>query len=82
MNALNDEILDAKFDSAQNALFDRIFGHHDKVEEHDVEKQAVDFKFGTSTCWMNQRRMTPNNDMEGVGEINAKMHESNGYLVM
>lgn len=82
MNTIDDEVRDAKFANAQNALFDRIFGHHDKVDEADVEKQAVDFKFGTGVNWMNQTRITPNNDMEGVGEINAKMHESNGYLVM
>ena len=82
MNTIDDEVRDAKFANAQNVLFDQIFGHHDKVEEHDVEQQAVDFKFGTGVNWMNQRRMTPNNDMEGIGEINEKMHESNGYLVM
>ena len=82
MNTIDDKVRDAKFANAQNALFDRIFGHHDRVEETDVEKQAVDSKFGTGVNWMNQNRLTPNNDMEGVGKINAKMHESNGYLVM
>ena len=82
MNTIDDKVRDAKFANAQNALFDRIFGHHDKVDEADVEKQAVDFKFGTGVNWMNQNRITPNNDMEGVGEINAKMHANNGYLVM
>ena len=82
MNTIDDEVRDAKFANAQNALFDRLFGNHDKVEEHDVEKQVVDVKFGTGINWMNQNRLTPNNDMEGIGEINAKMHESNGYLVI
>ena len=81
MNTLDDAARDAKFESVKQATLDRIFGKCPIKVNDEVETSKIDFKFGTGKSWLDEPRMTGNNDMVGIGEHNAKMHECNGYMV-
>lgn len=71
---------DAAFDNIKQATLARIFGNMPQVEVPEVEKRIVDFKFGKDVSWMDQPRMTGNNDNTGWDEINKRIHRDNGHL--
>lgn len=73
--------LDAKIEKVKQMTLNRIFGLQLNDEpEPEIEKRVVDFKFGTGRSWLNENRLTSNNDTAGLGEINAEMHACNGHI--
>ena len=80
-NDMTDEARDAAFDRVKQATLDRILGTNHPTTGNDApEVRVIDFRFGTKTCWMDNNRMTPNNDMAGIAEINRRNRENNGYI--
>lgn len=78
---MTDEERDVAFASIKANVIDMILGSSStKTEVDEVEKREVDNRFDNDTSWLEQPRLTGNNDNTGWDVINQRMHDNNGHL--